>query len=268
MRQTAGMTSERARQNAELFDRVAGTYDQLGFLALAARVFARQVRARPGGRVLDVATGTGVVALALARAGASVTGVDLAPEMIALAQRKARGVPDVDFQVADGMALPFPDGSFDVVVCAASLFFMPDMYAALSEWRRVLSPGGRVVFSSFGRGLMGELPGLWREELLAYGVKPGSPPLGRIPTLDAARELLEQAGFGQVDAQLTEVPYRLASPQERWADLAAGLEGDPLRQFTPEARAEVESRHLERLQALKWPLEVPIPIIVACGVKD
>ena len=262
------MTSERARQNAALFGRVAGTYDQLGFLALAARVFTREVSVSEGERVLDVATGTGEVALGLARAGAWVTGVDLAPEMIAVAREKARGAPDIEFLVADALALPFADASFDVVVCAASLFFMPDMHAALTEWRRVLKPGGRVVFSSFGRGLMGTLPGLWREELVTYGVKPGSPPLGRIPTLDAARELLEQAGFGQVNVQLTEVLYPLARPQERWADITAGLEGDPLRDFTPELRAQVQARHLERLHHLEWPQEVPVPVIVASGVKD
>lgn len=262
------MTSERSRQNAEVFGRVAGTYDQLGFLALAARFFARQVRVAPGEQVLDVATGTGVVALGLAQAGAWVTGVDLAAEMVALAREKAHGIAGVEFLVADAMALPFPDASFDVVVCAAGLFFMPDMHAALTGWRRVLKPGGRVVFSSFGRGLMGTLPGLWREELLTYGMKPGSPPLGRIPTLDAVRELLTGAGFGQIDVELTELPYVLTSPRARWADIVAGLEGDPLRHFTPQMRADVEARHLERLSSLGWPQQVPLPVIVASGVNS
>lgn len=262
---------ERERQNKRQFDALAASYDRLGFLAQTAQYVAQGLRPPPGAALLDVMTGTGAVALTLA-AGldpqARVVGADLSESMLDVARTKGAGHQNVSWVQADATALPFPDETFDVVVCASGLFFVPDMGAALREWRRVLRVGGTVVFSSFGRGLMGELPALWRESLATYGVQPGFPPLGRIPNLEAARDLLVQAGFNGVEVSLTELPYRLAQPQERWADIVAGLEGLPLGDFTPGQQAELKEEHFSRLQGLNWPVVVPLPVIVASGLKN
>ncbi len=172
------MTTDQQRldANARQFDRIAARYDALGFLTRAALALAETVRVPTGGRVLDVATGTGTVALALASQAAEVVGTDIAPAMLQQARARAVGCPNVQFVSAEATALPFADQSFDAVVCGAGLFFVPDMPAALREWRRVLRPGGEVVFSAFGRGLLGPLPGLWRETLAGEGIKPGAPP--------------------------------------------------------------------------------------------
>lgn len=257
----------RVEQNRQLFGALAGTYDQLGFLGQAARFFAAQVPVQAGQRVLDIGCGTGEVALALAGRGAEVVGVDLAPEMVARAQARAQTVTGVSFHVADAQALPFPDRSFDRVVSAATLFFLPDMLAAVQEWGRVLVGGGELLFSSFGRGHLGEWPGWWREDLVAAGLKPGAPPLGRLPTPQAARELLEQAGFREVRAEQTELPYTMPTAQQRLNEIVAGLEGYPLRTLAPEQQEQVKARHLARLQTLSWPQTVPIPLIVARGIR-
>lgn len=260
--------TERTAQNARLFGQVAATYDQLGFLRLAALALAQQVQLAPTARVLDIATGTGEVALALAGRAGAVTGLDLSPAMIALAQAKAEaaGQPGVQFVVGDAAQLPFADASFDAVVCAAGLFFMPDMEAALREWRRVLTPGGQLVFSSFGRGLLGTLPGLWREELGSLNLKPASPPLGRIPTPQAAQTLLQDAGFVQVTVQPVPLTYTLSAPAARWQDIALGLEGTVLHSLSAQQQAEVQARHLKRLSALPWPQHLPVPLLLARGV--
>ena len=98
-----------------------------------------------GRRVLDVGTGTGRAAIALARAGAVVTGVDASREMLAVAERRAReeGV-DVTFAPGDAHRLEFPDRSFDAVVCLRVLMHTPDWRASLRELCRVSA--GRVVF--------------------------------------------------------------------------------------------------------------------------
>lgn len=264
-------------RNRRQFDALAGGYDRLGFLARVAAFVADRVGARPGQAALDVMTGTGGVALALTgqvRAGQMgtgpgggyVVGLDLSAGMVEAARRR---VPGARFVVGDAARLPFPDGSFDVVVCASGLFFVPDMDAALREWRRVVRPGGSVVFSSFGRGLLGELPGLWRARLEAHGVTPGSAPLGRIPTPDAARDLLLRAGLRDVQADRTDLPYTLADVTGRWNEIASGLEGLPLAGFTPDLRTQVEAEHRADLAPLfaGGPVTVPLPVIVARATR-
>jgi ubiquinone/menaquinone biosynthesis C-methylase UbiE len=108
-----------------------------------------------GERVLDVACGTGLVAFEAARlvgAAGRVTGVDLSGKMVAAAQRRAAdlGVANATFQRMDAQKLEFPEASFDVVVCALGLMYVPEPVAALSEMRRILRPGGRMIVAVWG----------------------------------------------------------------------------------------------------------------------
>lgn len=261
---------DRERQNQRQFDGLAASYDRMGFLALTAQFVAGAVKVQPGDTVLDVMTGTGHVALALAGAvgpAGRVVGADLSAGMLEVARAKAAGLEQLSFVQGDACSLPFADASFGAVVCASGLFFVPDMVAALREWRRLVRPGGEVVFSSFGAGLMGDLPGLWRGRLGEYGVTPGSPPLGRIPTLEAAQELLRSGGFTEVSATLTPLPYTLSSPDARWNDIEAGLEGQPLAGFTPSEQAQIRAEHLADIAPLfaAGPHTVPVPVLVARG---
>jgi SAM-dependent methyltransferase len=108
----------------------------------------------PGQRVLDVACGTGIVArVAADRAGehGRVTGLDLNDAMLTVARRVR---PDVDWRQGDAASLPFPDGSFDVVLCQSGLMFVPDVAGAVREMARVATDGGTVgvqVWSALDR---------------------------------------------------------------------------------------------------------------------
>ncbi|MDV6373064.1 methyltransferase domain-containing protein [Deinococcus arenicola] len=262
---------ERTAQNVRLFDTLSPYYDRMGFLPLTALHLARRVDARPGEALLDVMCGTGTLALAVADAvgtGGRVMGADLSPGMLAVARDKAAGQPQLSFVEADATALPFEDAEFDGVACASGLFFVPDMAAALREWGRVLRPGGRIMFSSFGKGMMGDLPGRWRAALGGVGFHPGFPPLGRLPSPDAAAELLREAGFEGVTAEIQNLPYLLPTPQDRWNDIQAGMEGVPLASLLPEVRRQLQTDHLAELEILfaGQPLTVPIPVLLAAGV--
>ena len=108
----------------------------------------------PGQRILDVACGTGIVArTAAGRAGerGRVTGLDLNDAMLTVARRVR---PDLDWRQGDAASLPFPDGSFDVVLCQSGLMFVPDVAGAVREMARVAADGGTVgvqVWSSLHR---------------------------------------------------------------------------------------------------------------------
>jgi demethylmenaquinone methyltransferase/2-methoxy-6-polyprenyl-1,4-benzoquinol methylase len=109
----------------------------------------------PGERALDLATGTGDIAFALAQHGASVVGLDVTFRMIELAVAKigegSHAPATARFLVGDMTALPFPSASFDLVTTGYGLRNVPDLAAALGEIRRVLKPGGRMLSLDFNR---------------------------------------------------------------------------------------------------------------------
>ncbi|GGK97067.1 class I SAM-dependent methyltransferase [Deinococcus radiotolerans] len=258
------MTGDRVRANEALFNAVADRYDAVGFLAQAARFVADAAGVQPGEAVLDVMTGTGAVAAEVVGRAGRVVGVDVSAGMLTQAQRR---VPGAAFVRGDAASLPFPDGTFDVAVCAAGVFFLPDMPGGVREWARVVRPGGRVVVSSFGAGLLGPLPGLWRARLAWAGLKPGAPPLGRLPTPEALADVLRAAGLTDVQATLNPLTYTLPDVGARWADIRAGLEGVPLASLSPQEVAALEAAHRADLAPLfaGGALSVPVPVIVATG---
>ncbi|TPW16682.1 MAG: hypothetical protein FD129_666 [bacterium] len=105
---------------------------------------------RAGQRVLDVGCGTGVVSLAAARLGAIVTGLDLTPELLVRARENAAiAAVDIEWQEGDAEALPFADGSFDVVVSQFGHMFAPRPEVATAEMLRVLRSGGTIAFATW-----------------------------------------------------------------------------------------------------------------------
>lgn len=132
----------------------SGDYDEIarGILAVADHV-VRSARLRAGERVLDVACGTGNTALAARARGAEVTGLDLTPELLAVARERevAEGLSGVNWQEGDAENMPFPDASFDVVVSSCGLMFAPDQQRVADEVARVTKPGGRIAIQAWTR---------------------------------------------------------------------------------------------------------------------
>ena len=116
-----------------------------GRIAKTTEKLRRFARPRDDERALDVGTGTGTFALALAPLVREVVGVDVVPEMLEHARRLAEGVPNVSFTVADASALPFEDGSFDVVVSSRTIHHIEWPERALDEMMRVCRLRGRLL---------------------------------------------------------------------------------------------------------------------------
>jgi ubiquinone/menaquinone biosynthesis C-methylase UbiE len=143
-----------ARREDVVWNRFAGIYDRFvakdmaAYRALIGRI-AR--RLRPDDRVLEVATGTGILALGLADHLRQMDAVDLAPEMIEKAKKKAResGISNVRFAVQDAYALSFASSSLDAVIIANALHIMPEPERALAEIQRVLAPQGVLIAPTF-----------------------------------------------------------------------------------------------------------------------
>ncbi len=148
-------------QVRQMFAEIAPRYDlanqvlSLGIHRRWRRVAVRESGVRPGQSVLDCATGTGDLAIAFKRAvgpAGRVVGTDFCAEMLAIAPPKARQASlEVEFEMADATALPYPDGSFDVCSIAFGIRNVDDPICCLRELARVTRPGGRVVVLEFGQ---------------------------------------------------------------------------------------------------------------------
>ncbi len=134
------------RRTVEGFSETADNYAQT--MAPSLRTMAvsvvQRAQLREHDRILDAGTGTGIGAAAALSSGREVVGVDGAAGMLAIARRE---VPGARFVEADYGELPFPSGSFDVVISVHALHFAEDPVATLAEWRRVATTGGRLSLS-------------------------------------------------------------------------------------------------------------------------
>jgi len=171
----------------------------------------------PGERVLDVACGTGALTRRLAqRIGQSghVTGLDVNADMLAVA-RGLLHAPNVDWREASALAMPFADGTFDLVTCQQGLQSFPDRAAAMAEMRRVLRPGGRLALACWRST---DFNPVWKllEEALGRLMVPAAtvlPPLA-LGDADELRRLARAGGFTDVAVRIDGRLARFPSPGE------------------------------------------------------
>jgi len=159
--ESAGTSSEMSALKTKLRATwIAGDFGQIArFYTDQATEFINRLNLRPGMKVLDVACGTGNLALPAARAGAEVTGVDIAPNLVEQAREnaKAEGLK-AQFDEGDAEALPYGDASFDAVVTMFGAMFAPRPELVAAELKRVCRPGGIIAMANWTpAGFIGQM---------------------------------------------------------------------------------------------------------------
>jgi demethylmenaquinone methyltransferase/2-methoxy-6-polyprenyl-1,4-benzoquinol methylase len=217
-----------------MFDRIAGVYDAMNSVMTAGMHHRWRRRAidlahvGPGSRVLDVATGTGDLAIEARSRGAQVVGSDFSEGMLALARKKVDhprsgsraaalegGAGSITFEQADALALPYEDDSFDAATVGFGARNFSDLQQGLSEMARVVRPGGRVVvleITTPTRPPLSTFFSLWFDRVVplvgrvagdadAYSYLPDS--VKRFPAPDDLAATMERAGMRDIHWILT-----------------------------------------------------------------
>jgi ubiquinone/menaquinone biosynthesis C-methylase UbiE len=205
----------------------SGDYAVLGTtLQIVGENLCEAVDLRAGSRVLDVAAGNGNATLAAARRFAHVTSTDYVPALLERGRERAAAERlQVEFREADAEALPFADGSFDVVLSTVGVMFAPDQERAATEMTRVARPGGRIGLANWTPdGFIGQV-------LKAVG-RYLSPPAGlRPPVRWGTEQGLHELFPGQrVQATARDFMFRYESPRH-WLDVFRSYYGPVHRAF-------------------------------------
>ena len=172
--------------------------------------FIQRLAIPSGSRVLDVATGTGNLALPLALSGCLVTGVDIATNLLEQARARATEADlDIRFDEGDAEELPYPDASFDAVVTMFGAMFAPQPERVASEFARVLRPGGLLAMANWN-------PESFSGAMFRIGAKHAPPPPGLpAPVLwgnpAVATERLGE-GFQYIETKLIPIDFEMAMP--------------------------------------------------------
>lgn len=208
--------AERSQRVAAVFDRAAGTYDTVGvpWFTPIAEHLVQLVSPQPGDRALDIGCGRGAAVWPLAKAVGTqgfVTGIDLAPRMIAAtaADARNRGLDHVDLHVMDAASPGLPADTYDVITSSLVVFFLPDPVAALGRWHDLMVPGGRLAISTFG-----ERDPLWvaLDEVFTPYLPPqmldarASGTRGPFASNEGVAALLTGAGLVEVETATLQVP--------------------------------------------------------------
>jgi len=205
-------------QVRSMFDRISGVYDLLNQVMTAGLHHAWRRRAvdlasvGPGSKVLDVATGTGDLAIELASRGAEVVASDFSEEMLELARRKA---PEITFEWANAMELPYASDTFDATTVGFGVRNFGDLSQGVRELARVVRPGGKVVILEMTTPTKPPLSTffkLWFDRVVptlgklagdsdAYTYLPDS--VKRFPAPDGLAAVLDEAGLVNIRWILT-----------------------------------------------------------------
>ena len=268
-------TKQRKTMIQNAFDTVAEGYDHpsLAFFPDTADRLLDLLTLADDANLLDVCTGTGMVALKAARqlSRGKVTGIDLSPGMLQQASTKAEafGLQNAEFINMDLDELAFNESPFDVATCSFGLFFIDDMVAALTNISNAVKPAGLIAISSFTDDAFDPFSQMFLDCYQSFGKE--APPLSwkRLESEENIRAVFKSAGISDVSFHHQPLGYEMKTEQHWW-DVVwnAGYRG-LLNQLTDEQQLEFKTKHMAEVAAYcknnkAW---LDTSVIIAIGRK-
>ncbi len=236
------------------FDEASVGYDKpaMRFFDNSARHLVSCLSFRGDERVLDVATGTGKIALELARRldRGHVTGVDLSEGMLRRAREKAGDNTRTTWRCLDVLEADFPEHSFDGMCCGFGVFFWPDMAAALRKLLASVKPGGFFAMTSFADGSFMPQSDLCLKTFQRYGVKPPETyTWHRLDSPGKHRDLLVAVGLEAIESHVKPMGYYLSSSEDWWDLVTYTGFRSLLTQLAPDQVERYRTEHLKEIAA-------------------
>ncbi|MBT9612968.1 MAG: methyltransferase domain-containing protein [Burkholderiales bacterium] len=250
------------------FDTVAEGYGSTGmeFFHHAAAHLPRIFKLQGHEHLLDVATGTGIAATAIAPhlPRGRVTGIDLSEGMLAQARARARAqsqaLDNIELHPMDMQNIGFDNAHFDAANCSFGIFFLPDMLSLLQHIASKVKPGGQVVACSFYQGSFEPNVDLFLERIQRYGIAPPEFTWKGICTEEKFYALYTGAGLDEVQIHRHEIGYPLHDAEAWWRVIwYAGFRG-LVAQLSDTELVQFKQEHLAEIAALKTDQGIPLNI--------
>jgi len=266
---------ERKQHIQKTFNTVATGYDNpaLAFFPKAAAHLPEIFNFKGHEHVLDIATGTGTPAIAIAPylQHGKVTGIDFSEKMLAQAQAKImkNNLSNIELYQMDMQMLTFPDNYFDAGNASFAIFFVDNMLNLLSHIASKVKPKAKIVSCAFYQDSFSPNIDLFLEKVQLYGIEPPEFNWKKIDTEDKYQHLYESAGLTEIKIHRRDISYHLDDANAWWSIIwNAGFRG-VISQFDPPQLAQFKQEHLAEINNLSTEQGIPlkIEILFAEGTK-
>ena len=232
-------------------------YDNGKFHAPVAKRLIELAQLESGQKILDVATGTGLVALAAAKivgASGKVTGIDFSAGMLKYAKQKqvGEGLQNVEFIETDAEYVSFENNTFDRVLCSLAISYLTNIPAALDKWYGFLKPDGILAFNASAKTAFPPSI-LFREVVARYGIVVPNPN-AVLGTVQKCRRILESAGFRDIQIEAEQQGWFFTPDvkiaEELWKMNATNVNGYQVNQLSSDELERCKAEYIAEVQAL------------------
>ena len=241
-----------------LFDRVSPSYDspEMRYFPFSADYMMGLAKPKSGERVLDVATGTGMVAIAAAqylRSDGRVQAIDISEGMLGKAKQNIdkHALENIDIHNMDAEQLEFRSNYFDLITCGFGLFFLADAKAAVKKWHRVLKPGGRVIVSTFNQSAFMPMAKWFRELIEASGVEFPESRWQQFSNSESCLDLFPNEVYEDQIITTKQHGIHLKDSTEWWNIIINSGLRSYLELLDPKQQADLRIKHTQQLDELQ-----------------